>query len=329
MNNYRVRISNDSLNGYSSRVLTSGLDISQYERNPVVLYMHRRGEVIGYMTNLRKERGEVTGEIVFDEASELSIRCKKQWEKGSLKAVSAGIEIGEVSDEAQLMLPGQENPTVTKSRLMEVSVVDIGANDDALRLSWQGQQLQLAGYGPRALFDNIINQTSKQEEMTQETIALMLGLDKRATEAEIETRTAELVKLAKETEALKAQVKEMKEAAEQRRRKEVEEMIDLAIGENKITKEMRESYITLGMTDNGLAVLRDVLGGMKSKTATAAPQPTKKLMAQIDTTADEPQKAEDQWQKLSDVPANRIMELKAKDEQRYRELYRKEYGMDY
>ncbi|MCI5854437.1 MAG: hypothetical protein MR005_02705, partial [Prevotella sp.] len=179
------------------------------------------------------------------------------------------------------------------------------------------------------LFDNIINKTSKQEEMTQETIALMLGLAKGATEAEIETRTAELVKLAKETEALKAQVKEMKEAAEQRRRKEVEEMIDLAIGENKITKEMRESYITLGMTDNGLAVLRDVLGGMKTKTATAAPQPTQKLMAQIDTTADETQKAEDKWQKLSDVPANRIMELKAKDEQRYRELYRKEYGMDY
>ena len=41
----RVRISNDSLNSYGFRVLTHGMDVAQYNRNPVLLYMHERGNV--------------------------------------------------------------------------------------------------------------------------------------------------------------------------------------------------------------------------------------------------------------------------------------------
>ena len=42
----RVRISNDRLNSYGTRVLTSGMDTEQYERNPVLLYMHERGNAL-------------------------------------------------------------------------------------------------------------------------------------------------------------------------------------------------------------------------------------------------------------------------------------------
>ena len=48
----RVRISNDSLNSYGSRVLISGMSVEQYCRNPVLLYMHQRGNVIGYVKDL-------------------------------------------------------------------------------------------------------------------------------------------------------------------------------------------------------------------------------------------------------------------------------------
>ena len=84
----RVRITNESVNSYGFRVLTSGIDLEQYRRNPVLLYMHERGNVIGYIDGLQVENGEVTGELVFDEASELSTRCKKQYEVGSLRMVS-------------------------------------------------------------------------------------------------------------------------------------------------------------------------------------------------------------------------------------------------
>ena len=137
----RVRITNSSVNSYGTRVLTNGLDISQYERNPVLLYMHERGTVIGYMKDLRLEGDELTGEPVFDEASELSQRCKKQWDFGSLRMVSIGIDIIETSESPEHILQGQSRPTITKSKLDEVSVVDIGANDDAIVLKKDGRRL--------------------------------------------------------------------------------------------------------------------------------------------------------------------------------------------
>ena len=117
----RVRISNDSLNSYGSRVLTSGMSVEQYCRNPVLLYMHQRGNVIGYVKDLRVEDGEVTGELVFDEATDLSKRCKKQFEFGSLRMVSAGIDILELSDQPEHLLQGQTSPTITKSKFNTVA----------------------------------------------------------------------------------------------------------------------------------------------------------------------------------------------------------------
>ncbi len=139
----RVRLTNDTLNSYGYRVLTSGVDVSQYERNPLLLYMHERGKVIGYMKDIRVEDGEITGEPCFDEATELSRQCKKQWEFGSLRMVSIGFDVLETSKEAEHLVEGQTRPTVTKSRIYEVSVVDIGANDDAIVLRKDGTQITL------------------------------------------------------------------------------------------------------------------------------------------------------------------------------------------
>lgn len=143
----RVRISNDSLNSYGTRVLTSGMDVSQYSRNPVLLYMHERGNVIGLVKDLKVENGEVTGELVFDEATELSRRCKKQFEFGSLKMVSAGLDVIELSEDKSLLVEGQTCPTVKRSKLFEVSLVDIGSNDDAIVLKRDGRQITLGRDG--------------------------------------------------------------------------------------------------------------------------------------------------------------------------------------
>ena len=147
----RVRISNESLNSYGTRVLTAGMNVEQYNRNPVLLYMHERGQVIGLVKDLKVEGEEVTGELVFDEATELSRRCKKQWEFGSLKMVSVGIDILELSESPEHLVQGQSSPTITKSKLFEVSLVDIGANDDAIVLQKDGQRIELGKDGGTVL----------------------------------------------------------------------------------------------------------------------------------------------------------------------------------
>ena len=50
----RIVISDESVNCYGTWVKTEGADISQYERNPVLLWMHWRGIIIGCIKDVRK-----------------------------------------------------------------------------------------------------------------------------------------------------------------------------------------------------------------------------------------------------------------------------------
>ena len=85
----KVRISDESVNCYGTRILTSGIDLTQYQRNPVLLYMHERGKVVGLVKNLEVRDGELLGELCFDKASPLSVQLEKQYQFGSLRMVSA------------------------------------------------------------------------------------------------------------------------------------------------------------------------------------------------------------------------------------------------
>ena len=119
----RVRLTNERLNCYGSWLVTAGGDIEQFQKNPVLLYMHRRGTVIGLVKDIKVEGAEITGELEFDEATDLSIQLKKQYEKGSIRMVSVGITIIELSDEPALLKPGQTCMTVTKWKLNEVQKI--------------------------------------------------------------------------------------------------------------------------------------------------------------------------------------------------------------
>lgn len=307
----RVRISNDSLNSYGTRVLTSGMDTKQYERNPVLLYMHERGNVIGYVKDLEVKDGEVTGELMFDEATELSKRCKKQFEFGSLKMVSAGLDIIEMSEDGQYLVEGQTSPTITKSKLFEVSVVDIGANDDAIVLKKDGKQITLGRDGkcPLPLLNNN-NNHQKREEMENKTIALQLGLPETATEAEI---TAKLSAL-KSAEAEKSKLELEKAQLESAR---ITGLVERAIGEKRLGESNKEEFINLGKKV-GYEELEKVLKAM---------HPQAKLTAILNggrAKSDEDVK----YTKLSEVPSTEILTLREQNPKEYARLYKAEYGMD-
>ena len=307
----RVRISNDSLNSYGTRVLTAGMDTKQYERNPVLLYMHERGNVIGYVKDLRVEKGEVTGELMFDEATELSKRCKKQFEFGSLKMVSAGLDIIEMSEDGQYLVEGQTSPTITKSRLFEVSVVDIGANNDALVLKKDGKEITLGRDGESSLpLLNNINNHQKEEEMENKTIALQLGLPETATEAEITAKLTEL----KGAETAKAKLELEKAQLEQAR---ITGLVETAIAEKRLGEANKEEFIGLGKKV-GYEELEKVLKAMQPQTKLTAILNHGRARTDQDVT----------YTKLSEVPASEILALKEQNPKEYARLYKAEYGME-
>lgn len=293
MNEIRVRLSNDSLNSYGTRVLTEGLDIEQYQRNPVLLYMHQRGVVVGQVKDIKKEKDGVYGTLVFDEATDLSRQLKKQYEEGSMRMVSVGIDILELSDDPKMLVLGQTSPTVTKSKLYEVSCVDIGANDDALRLSRDGNLLPL-----------LTNKT-KEKSMELKKLALLLGLPEDASEKQIQAKIQSLLSLAKELDLLKKEKEELTLSA-------ITSSVDDAVKDRRLSAERKAQFIELGKKI-GVAELKKVLQAMNP-----AVKPSQMLGGASDGA----------WKKLSDVPADQLEAMRENDPAQYARLYKAEYGIE-
>lgn len=308
----RVRVTSDRLNSYGTRVLTAGMDTEQYERNPVLLYMHERGTVIGYVKDLKKDDSEVTGELVFDCATELSRQCKRQWEFGSLKMVSAGLDVLELSEDKSLLAEGQTSPTITRSKLFEVSLVDIGANDDAIVLMRQGKKVTLGKGGDNPLPSLAANKptiSTTQKQMDTKTLALLLGLPETADEAAVTARMRELQSAATRLAEAEAQLSQLTLAR-------VESMVARAITEKRLTPDKRDHFITLGKK----------VGADELEQVLAAMQPQVRLSAMIQSHEGAPAQAA--YTKLSEVPADLLLSMRADKPDEYRRLYRAEYGFD-
>lgn len=307
----RVRISNEILNAYGTWIVTAGCDTAQYERNPVLLYMHVRGDVIGYIKDIKVENDEVTGEPVFDEASELSIRAKKQFDFGSLRMVSAGIEILEMSEDPKLLKPGQTRPTITKSRLIEVSIVDIGANDDALVLTQNGVRLQLGKDGGN-LLPLLNNKPSNQlqQMLDLKELALMVGLEATADENAVKARIMALKKAEEDNKTLRSEKEQMTLSA-------ITQAVDSGIAENKIPADKKDHFINLGKTA-GLDALKETISAMAPKGK----------ISQVLVNTPKPQGGEATFTKLSEVPADKLMAMRKDDRETYIKLFKAEYGFE-
>ena len=308
VNSKRVRISNSNLNSYGTRLLTSGADISQYERNPVMLYMHQRGSVVGYMKNIQVEGDDITAEPVFDEATDLSKQCKQQFEFGSLRMVSAGADIVEMSDDPSVLVQGQTCPTITKWKLFEVSLVDIGANDDAIVLRKDGRKIELGHGGLSNL--PIINNKPKKEDMELKTLALQLGLPETATEKDVNEKLAEMKSTAAKAVDLEKEKSELELSA-------ITQSVEVAIREKRLTEDKKQQFINLGKLV-GVEKLQETLSAMN---------PQVKLSGILGHQGSGVQ-TDREWKKLSDVPADKILELRTNNPDSYKALYKAEYGVD-
>lgn len=309
----RVRITNDRLNSYGFRVLTEGVDIKQFEKNPVLLHMHRRGEVIGYVKDIKSENGEITGELLFDEATELSRQCKKQFEFGSLRMVSAGLVILEMSEAKEHLVQEQTRPTVTKSKLTEVSLVDIGANDDAIVL-WgkDGKEVKLGQDGECDL-PLIINNVINKKEMELKTLALQLGLPATATEEEVNAKINLMAEAQQENEKLRKENETLLAS-------QIETAVSKAIAEKRIGEDKRSHFVELGKKV-GVEALEATFAAMSPHVRLS------QVLGHQGGTPGGTQPITNTYTKLSDVPGDQWLELKENQPEEYRRLYEAEYGM--
>lgn len=129
-------VSDESVNSYGFVIQTDGIDTTRFERNPIMLYMHERKTVVGRWDNIRKEGKKLLADAVFDDTTELGATVKAQVEKGFLRSASIGVDILESKRVGDVEV-------VTKCVLTEISIVDIPANENALKLYHKGGRRML------------------------------------------------------------------------------------------------------------------------------------------------------------------------------------------
>ena len=119
-------VSDESTNSYGFNVLTDGIDLSRFEKNPIMFYQHDSQKVIGKWENVRKEGNQLLADAVFDTESELGKEVSRKVEQGFLKATSLGISFQRTDLSSDNKL--------SKCLLHEISIVSIGSNHNALKL---------------------------------------------------------------------------------------------------------------------------------------------------------------------------------------------------
>lgn len=252
----RIVISDESINTYGFWVRTDGIDLSPFLKNPVMLWNHNRDDhgtvnaqlPIGIWKDLRIENGILTGEPVFDETDEFAVRIKKKYEAGILNACSMGFVPLEWSDTPEMLKEGQTVATVTRCRLMEISICDIPSNANATVVLYDenSKTINLSDLPNKAIGPKINHINMKE-------IALKLGLAENASlEACVEAIQKKDDRIAT-LEAENKTLKEQEKAGNNAKKAEAVRLLDDAVKTGRIDAKARPQFEKLFELDHEAA----------------------------------------------------------------------------
>lgn len=232
------------------RVLVDGISTEQFERNPVMFYVHKDMVLpIGRWKNTRKENGQLLSDAEFDtEDDDKDVqRIIRKVQKGFIKMASAGLVDLQLSDDPQYKIAGQTSYTVIKSRIREASIVPIGKNHNAMALRlFDNSDREIEPGGKLNLADFIVKPNT-QPKMSKKYLTI-LNLADEATEEMIETAVLKLSddKKAAEIRAVNAEkeLKELKLADKQAKRTAFEAELDAAFKDGRLSEKPEGDKLT-------------------------------------------------------------------------------------
>lgn len=222
---HKFIVNTEAVNSYGYRVITAGIETTQYMRNPVLLYMHDRynkedrgSEVIGRCVGLTVENDTLIAEVEFDMQDEFAAKIAGKVERGFIRMCSLYADIVESSMDPAVILPGQYLETVTKCKMVELSIADIGGLDDALKLSRGETTVKLNKLNP------VIK--NNQNDMEFKTIALALNMDAGSTETAV---LGEIQKLRLAKDTAESKQKELEKQVGDHLMEEAEGLVNKAV----------------------------------------------------------------------------------------------------
>lgn len=264
-------------NTYGFSILTAGIDLTRFLKNPVMLSDHYNSNwnVIGKWFDVKKSGSILSGLPDFDTEDNDTALIAGKVERGYINACSMGI----IFDRENLtVIDGKV--ILTKCELVEVSIVPVPSNANAVRLMHADgkimdekeiQELSLSvipGIKNPELNLNIDNM--KKIVLSIATL-MALGYKDQPTDgldvSDVETKVLGLSNqvntLTTENDSLKLTAKTAKEAQEKETKTRVETKVDLAITKGQILADEKEEMVNLGITSE--KALDKVIGSIPEK----------------------------------------------------------------
>lgn len=265
-------LNTDGLNEYGFRILTKGIDLKDFRKNPIALWNHIRSGgwadgapinklPIGNWTDIKKTDEILTAKLRMDEITELDRAIVAKIKSGTIRAASIHIKVLEWSDNPKHLLQGQRRPTVTKSIMKEGSPVDLPGNASCVKLSYRGIEVVLTGDKDDEEKLNSILPIIKLKSPKMEVLKKHLKLGAEASEADI---LAAITKLENNNAQLQTKLNAAEEkAVEQEKlsaKDKAKSLVDSAISAKKITESQRPAWESLALNDFDSA--KSALDGM-------------------------------------------------------------------
>jgi len=249
-------------NTYGFSILTEGIDLTRFSKNPVMLSDHwnSNSNVIGKWFDVKKEGSILSGLPDFDTEDKDTAVIAGKVERGYIKACSMGI----IFDRENLTVIGGK-VILTKCELVEVSIVPVPSNANAVRLMHSDgkpmeekeiQELSLSVIPGIKNPELNLNIDNMKKILLSVATLMALGFKDQPTDghdvADVEAKVLGLSNqvnsLTQENDALKLAARTNKEAQEAATKSRIETKVDLAITKGQIKADQKEEMVSLGMT---------------------------------------------------------------------------------
>lgn len=254
----------ESVNTYGFRVLTSGGKLERFAANPVMLYMHNETAVIGRWEDIAIRESKLYAVPNFDSEDPEAAKIEGKVTRDMLRMCSVGLIPQKVILDAEVLTGGEPTPTVVEWELKEISITPFGSNKNALALydSATGEKLDLSDKS--ALLRLCDGYCDNQIKIKNMELNKILNLSDKATETEIatavqaviterDTLKTETVTLADRATKAETKVQEFETAAKAAAEAEAKNLVDVAIAQGRINAEAKTAYMTLFATDHASA----------------------------------------------------------------------------
>ena len=305
-------LTDESVNGYGYRVLTSGIDREQFLKNPVMLYSHEYGLLpIGTWEEVREKDGQLLATAKFDEGDHFAQEVERKVDEGILRCCSIGFDVLGIDESDDLKLPGQTGPTVTRAELLECSICAIGANRNAMRLSVGTSEppVPLKVGGRMTL---TVVQGEKTKDINPKNSSSMTEEEKRQMnemQQQVQQLTEANQTLTQERDQARTELQNVRTA-------EIDALLTAAVNDGRISEAERPQWKEL------MNVAPE-----NAKAALAKLNPRTSLSQMLESQKGKGEFAGKSWDELD--RAGKLSAFKAADPEAFKSLYRETFGVDY